>query len=355
MHAKFHYSATPFKVLPKQPASDTVVRHTLPVHRCGKNADTNRTMCTNLGGINPQHSHRTLALSVHPTPRLKRPRQTAINKIMKRRNQLPCRPFRAPQQRHQQVRASLRWQQCTPLCSWPLGASNTSPTISRSQNKLHADAIHFLCKWRCLAESCANNPQVITQRFFPLSQKKDKNILESQHKYHFAPVTAHCPAQDRCYLPSTFLPSRSCLPGRTSQSQSLPKKTLSHAGTGHIFPLHPGLPPTGGQTGRLRACACGRQCKKLMEIQRNTTGARPRPRIGGSLEHHSRRSKRPLVAFLRSRFITITPPQRRVPASGGDDCSIAPRVGGAHNVALRPIAVSNKPHGRTQHNSLTSQ
>ncbi|RNC36679.1 hypothetical protein TcCL_Unassigned00291 [Trypanosoma cruzi] len=82
---------------------------------------------------------------------------------------------------------------------------------------------------------------------------------------------------------------------------------------------------------------------------------RPRPQIGSSLKHRSRNSKRPLVAFLRSRFIIITPPQQRVPASGGDDCSIAPRVGGAHNVSLRPRAVSNKPHDRTQHNSPTRQ
>ncbi|EKF98361.1 hypothetical protein TCSYLVIO_010740, partial [Trypanosoma cruzi] len=31
MHAEFHHSATPFKVLPKQSASDTVIGHTLPV------------------------------------------------------------------------------------------------------------------------------------------------------------------------------------------------------------------------------------------------------------------------------------------------------------------------------------
>ncbi|RNC54033.1 hypothetical protein TcCL_ESM08581 [Trypanosoma cruzi] len=82
---------------------------------------------------------------------------------------------------------------------------------------------------------------------------------------------------------------------------------------------------------------------------------RPRPQIGSSLVNRSRNSKRPLVTFLRGRFIIITPPQQRVPASGGGDCSIAPRVGGAHNVSLRQRAVSNKPHGRTQDNSHTRQ
>ncbi|RNC54779.1 hypothetical protein TcCL_ESM07770 [Trypanosoma cruzi] len=82
---------------------------------------------------------------------------------------------------------------------------------------------------------------------------------------------------------------------------------------------------------------------------------RPRPQIGSPLVNRSGNSKRPLVAFLRGRFITITPPQQRVQASGGGDCSIAPRVGGAHNVSLRPRAVSNKPHGRTQHNSPPRQ
>ncbi|EKG00467.1 hypothetical protein TCSYLVIO_008583 [Trypanosoma cruzi] len=256
MHAEIHHSATPFKVLPKQSASDKVISHTLPVDRRGKDAVTNGNMCTKVGGTNSQHSHTTRALSVHPTSRLKRPRQAPINKIMRRRGQIPCRHFKAPQQRHQQERASLCLQQRTFLCSWPLGALNTSPTISRSQNKPHADAIHFLRKWRCRAEPCANNPQHTIQSSFPLPQKKDKNVLKSQHKYHFALLTAHCPAHDRCYSPSAPLSSHSCLPGRTSQSQSLPRKTLPHAGTGHIFPLHLGLPPTGKQTNREIACMC---------------------------------------------------------------------------------------------------
>ncbi|RNC59065.1 hypothetical protein TcCL_ESM03252 [Trypanosoma cruzi] len=158
MQAEFHYSATPFKVLPKQSASDTVISHTLPVHCRSKNADTKGIMCTNVGSINSQHRHTTLALSVHPTSRLKRPRQAPINKIMRRRKQLPCRPFRAPQQHHQQERASLCLQQCTFIFSWPLGALNASPTISRSQSKPHADVIHFLRKWCCRAQLCANNP-----------------------------------------------------------------------------------------------------------------------------------------------------------------------------------------------------
>ncbi|RNC41685.1 hypothetical protein TcCL_NonESM08713 [Trypanosoma cruzi] len=178
MQAEFYYSATPFKVLPKQSASDTVIGHTLPVHSRGKDADTNGIMCTNVGGTNSQHSHTTHALSVHPTLRLKRPRQAPINKIMRRRKQIPCRHFRASKQRHQQERASLCLQQSTPLCSWPLGALNTSPTTSRSQNKPHADVIHFLRKWCCHAESCANNPQHITQSFFPLPQKKRKKCFE---------------------------------------------------------------------------------------------------------------------------------------------------------------------------------
>ncbi|RNC44322.1 hypothetical protein TcCL_NonESM06006 [Trypanosoma cruzi] len=126
MHAEFHHPATPFKVLPKQSASDTVIRHTLPVHRRGNDADKKGITCTNVGGTNSQHSHTTLALSVHPTSRLKRPRQAPINKIMRRRKQIPCRPFRAPQQRHQQERASLCLQQCRPLCSGPLGALSTT-------------------------------------------------------------------------------------------------------------------------------------------------------------------------------------------------------------------------------------
>ncbi|RNE95776.1 hypothetical protein TcG_13254 [Trypanosoma cruzi] len=126
MHAEFHHSATPFKVLPKQSASDTVIGHTLPVDRRGNDAVTKGITCTNVGGTNPQHSHTILALSVHPTPRLKRPRQAPINKIMKRENRLPCRHFKAPQQRHKQERAALCLQQCTFLCSWPLGALNTT-------------------------------------------------------------------------------------------------------------------------------------------------------------------------------------------------------------------------------------
>ncbi|RNC40899.1 hypothetical protein TcCL_NonESM09596 [Trypanosoma cruzi] len=177
MDAEFHHSATPFKVLPKQSASDKVISHTLPVDCRGKNADTKGIMCTKVGGTNSQHRHTTLALSVHPTPRLKRQRQAPINKIMKREKQLPCRPFRTLQQHHQQERAALCLQQCRPLCSWPLGALNTSPTISRSQSKPHADVIHFLRKWCCLAESCANNPQHTTQSFFPLPQKKKTKMF----------------------------------------------------------------------------------------------------------------------------------------------------------------------------------
>ncbi|RNF14715.1 hypothetical protein TcG_07650 [Trypanosoma cruzi] len=126
MQAEFYYSATPFKVLPKQSASDTVIGHTLPMHRHSKNAVTKGITCTNVGGTNSQHSHTTLALSVHPTSRLKRPRQAPINKIMRRQKQIPCRPFRASQRRHQQERATLCLQQCTFLCSWPLGALNTT-------------------------------------------------------------------------------------------------------------------------------------------------------------------------------------------------------------------------------------
>ncbi|RNC56815.1 hypothetical protein TcCL_ESM05586 [Trypanosoma cruzi] len=87
MQAEFYYSATPFKVLPKQSASDTVISHTLPVHCRSKDADKNGNMCTNVGSINSQHRHTTLALSVHPTPRLKRSRQATINKIMRRQKQ----------------------------------------------------------------------------------------------------------------------------------------------------------------------------------------------------------------------------------------------------------------------------
>ncbi|RNC56816.1 hypothetical protein TcCL_ESM05587 [Trypanosoma cruzi] len=91
---------------------------------------------------------------------------------------------------------------------------------------------------------------------------------------------------------------------------------------------------------------------KFKEIRQ---AEQPRPRIGSSVVNRSGNSKRPLVTFLRGRFIIITPPQQRVPASGGDDCPITPRVGGAHNVSLRPLAVSNKTHNRTQHNSPTRQ
>ncbi|ESS60652.1 hypothetical protein TCDM_11809 [Trypanosoma cruzi Dm28c] len=177
MHAEIHHSATPFKVLPKQSAIDTMISHTLPVHCRSKDADTKGNICSNVGGTNSQHSHTTHALSVHPTPRLKRPRQAPINKIMKREKQIPCGHFRAPQQRHQQERAALCLQQRTFLCSWPLGALNVSPAISRSQNKSHADAIHFICKWRCRDESCANNSQHITQSFFPLPHKKKTKML----------------------------------------------------------------------------------------------------------------------------------------------------------------------------------
>ncbi|RNC59746.1 hypothetical protein TcCL_ESM02533 [Trypanosoma cruzi] len=91
MHAEFHHSATPFKVLPKQSASDKVISHTLPVHRRGNDADTNGNMCTNVDRTNSQHRHTTLALSVHPTSRLKSPRQPPINKIMRRRkNNFPA-------------------------------------------------------------------------------------------------------------------------------------------------------------------------------------------------------------------------------------------------------------------------
>ncbi|RNC34684.1 hypothetical protein TcCL_Unassigned02510 [Trypanosoma cruzi] len=83
------------------------------------------------------------------------------------------------------------------------------------------------------------------------------------------------------------------------------------------------------------------------------TQGNPAHRLESPLVHRSRKNKRPLVAFLGSWFITITPPQQRVPASGGGDCSISPRFRGAHNVSLRPRAVSNKPRGRTQNNSPT--
>ncbi|ESS63231.1 hypothetical protein TCDM_09012 [Trypanosoma cruzi Dm28c] len=177
MHAEIHHSATPFKVLPKQSASDTVIRHTLPVDRRGNDADTKGIICTNVGGTNSQHSHTTLALSVHPTPRHKRPRQAPINKIMRRWRQIPCRHFRVSQQRHQQERAALCLPQCSTLCSWPLGALNVSPTISSSKKKPHADGIHFIRKWRCRAEPWANNPQHIIQSFFPLPHKKKTKML----------------------------------------------------------------------------------------------------------------------------------------------------------------------------------
>ncbi|RNC33179.1 hypothetical protein TcCL_Unassigned04142 [Trypanosoma cruzi] len=92
--------------------------------------------------------------------------------------------------------------------------------------------------------------------------------------------------------------------------------------------------------------------KNSLNSKKYGTQSDPAHGLESPLVHRSRKSKRPLVAFLRGRFITITPPQQRVPASG-DDCSIAPRVGGAHNVSLRPRAVSNKPRGRTQNNSPT--
>ncbi|RNC56581.1 hypothetical protein TcCL_ESM05833 [Trypanosoma cruzi] len=93
MDAEFHHSAKPFKVLPKQSASDAVISHTLPVHRRGNDADTNGNMCTNVDRTNSQHRHTTLALSVHPTSRLKRQRQAPINKIMRRRkNNFPAGP-----------------------------------------------------------------------------------------------------------------------------------------------------------------------------------------------------------------------------------------------------------------------
>ncbi|RNF01977.1 hypothetical protein TcG_11432 [Trypanosoma cruzi] len=179
MDAEFHHSATPFKVLPKQSASDTMISHTLPVHRRGEDAVTKRNICTNVGGTNSQHSHTILALSVHPTSSLKRPRQAPINKIMRRWRQPPCRHFRAPQQRHQQQeRAALCLQLRRPPCSWPLGALNVSPAISSSQNKPHADAIYFIRKWRCRAESCVNNPQHIIQSSLPLPQKKRQKCFE---------------------------------------------------------------------------------------------------------------------------------------------------------------------------------
>ncbi|RNC51573.1 hypothetical protein TcCL_ESM11295 [Trypanosoma cruzi] len=177
MDAKFHYSATPFKFLPKQSASDTVISHTLPVHCRGNDADTNGIMCTNVGSTNSQHRHTTHALLVHPTPRLKSSRQAPNHKIMRREKKIPCRHFRAPQQRHQQERAALCLQQCRPLCSWSLGALKTSPTISRAKNKPHADAIHFLRKWRCRDESTANNPQHTNQISFPSPHKKKTKML----------------------------------------------------------------------------------------------------------------------------------------------------------------------------------
>ncbi|RNC44990.1 hypothetical protein TcCL_NonESM05321 [Trypanosoma cruzi] len=96
-------------------------------------------------------------------------------------------------------------------------------------------------------------------------------------------------------------------------------------------------------------------CKAHGNSKKYGTQGNPAHELYSPLVNRSRNSKRPLVAFLRGRFIIITPPQQRVPASGGDDCSIAPRVGGAHNVSLRLRAVTNKPHGRTQLNSPTRQ
>ncbi|RNC35155.1 hypothetical protein TcCL_Unassigned01994 [Trypanosoma cruzi] len=102
-------------------------------------------------------------------------------------------------------------------------------------------------------------------------------------------------------------------------------------------------------------CVWMATCKTHGNSKKYGTQGDPAHELYSPLVNRSRNSKRPPVAFLGSRFIIITPPQQRVPASEGDDCSIAPRVGGAHNVSLRPRAVSNKPHGRTQHNSPTHQ
>ncbi|RNC38180.1 hypothetical protein TcCL_NonESM12599 [Trypanosoma cruzi] len=96
MDAEFHHSATPFKVLPKQSASDTVIGHTLPVHCRGNDADTKGNMCTNVGSTNSQHRRTTHALSVHPTSRLKRPRQAPIKKIMKREKTTSLQAIQGP-------------------------------------------------------------------------------------------------------------------------------------------------------------------------------------------------------------------------------------------------------------------
>ncbi|ESS61028.1 hypothetical protein TCDM_11402 [Trypanosoma cruzi Dm28c] len=223
MHAEIHHSATPFKVLPKQSAGDTVIRHTLPVHRRGNDADTKGIMCTNVGGTNSKHSHTTRALSVHPTPRLKRPRQTSINKKMKREKQLPCKHFKAPQQRHQQQeRATLCLQQCTFLCSWPLGALNT--TRPSRAHKASRTQMPFIFSANGVA--VMNHVQIIhkTPSKVPFHcQKKDKNVLKSQRKYHSALLTAHCPAHDRCYSPLCSSPIP-FLPSRTYITVAIPPK-----------------------------------------------------------------------------------------------------------------------------------
>ncbi|RNC35154.1 hypothetical protein TcCL_Unassigned01993 [Trypanosoma cruzi] len=69
MDADFHHSATPFKVLPKQSASDTVIGHTLPVDCRGKDADTKGNYLHKRGRHQftaPPHDTRSLGPSHAP-------------------------------------------------------------------------------------------------------------------------------------------------------------------------------------------------------------------------------------------------------------------------------------------------
>ncbi|ESS60944.1 hypothetical protein TCDM_11499 [Trypanosoma cruzi Dm28c] len=239
-----------------------------------------------------------LALSVHPTSSLKRPRQAPINKIMRRWRQPPCRHFRAPQQRHQQQeRASLCLQLRRPPCSWPLGALNT--TQPSRAHKTSLTQMPFILSANGVA--ALNHVQIIHNTSskvpFHCHTKKDKNVLKSQHKYHFALLTAHCPAHDRCYSPlrSPLIPF---LPARTYITVAIPpKKDFVACWHRPHLPLHPGLPHTGGQTGRLCACACGWPCKKLMEFKEIRHTGQPRPRIGGSLVDCSRKEQTSSCCF----------------------------------------------------------
>ncbi|RNC40756.1 hypothetical protein TcCL_NonESM09731, partial [Trypanosoma cruzi] len=212
MHAKFHYSATPFKLLPKQSASDTVIGHTLPVDCRGKDAVTKGSICTNVGSINSQHRHTTHALSVHPTSRLKRPRQAPINKIMRRRKQIPCRHFRAPQQRQQQERASLRLQQCRPLCSRPLGAlSTTRPSRAHKTSRTQMPFI-----FSANGVAALNHLQIIHNSSpkvsFHCHKKKRKNVLKNSTQIPLRPTHCALPRTGSFYSPSALRPSHSCLP-----------------------------------------------------------------------------------------------------------------------------------------------